>query len=291
MTTSDEPVGEPSDVPALGPGEWADRAASTTVSRSASPGTVLYVGECVDPVEGESDTENNCSAAIKVRVTGRPDLVASVSPDSAAVAPGGRFEYAVEIQNRGDAASTATTVGAFLSADAVVTTSDDLVGPTSLVPALGPGESVQGTASMIVSRSASPGTVLYVGECVDPVEGESDTDNNCSAAIRVTVAGTGSLRAARLAVKRRPGGLDSGDPPAVVVAVVGPAGRIEFRPVAPSLRPSARGGAPLGPTQSQQEPRDGNDDRNDGYESVAGEKAHPVPPLSPGPWPRSVPRP
>ena len=239
ITTSDEEVGEASDVPELFVGESASRAATFTVGEATSAGTVFWVGECVDAVEDESDAGNNCSAGVKVKVTSRPDLVVSVSPDSAAAAPGGSFEYAVEIRNRGDGASVATTVGAFLSTDSVITTSDEPVGQIARVPALGPGEAVQGTASMIVSRSASPGAVVWVGECVGAVEEESDTGNNCSSAIKVTVLGAGGLRAAGPAVVPRPDGSGSGVPPPVLVAVAGPDGRIEFRPVARSSRPSA----------------------------------------------------
>ena len=227
VTTSDEMVGEPSDVPALGPGESASRAASMTVDSSASPGTVMWVGECVDPVEGESDVDNNCSAALKVVVTGSPDLVASVSPDSVAVAPGGSFDYAVAVRNQGDAAAPATRVRTFVSVDSVVTTSDEMVGRASRVPALGPGDSVRGTASMTVSSSASPGTVVWLGECVDPVEGESDTGNNCSAALKLVISATGGLRAAGVPVAQQPRG-----------PVVWPAGQIKFGPVARSSRPS-----------------------------------------------------
>ena len=237
ITTSDEEVGEASDVPGLGPGLSASRAATFTVSESASAGTVLWVGECVDAVEDESDTDNNCSPAVKVKVTGRPDLVVGVSPNNAAVAPGSSFEYTVEIRNRGDAWAPATTVGAFLSADSVVTTSDDPVGQVARVPALGSGEAVQGTAAMIVSQSASAGTVVWVGECVGAVEGESDTRNNCSSAIKVTVRAAGGLRAATPAVAQRPGGSGSGALP--VLVVVGPASRIKFQPVVRSSQPSA----------------------------------------------------
>lgn len=239
ITTSDEEVGEASDVPALGPGESASRVATFTATALASPGTVLWVGECVDAVEWESDTGNNCSPAIKVKVTGRPDLVVSVSPDSAAVPPGGSFEYTVKVRNGGHAAAPTTTVGAFLSADSVVTTSDDPVGQVARVPALGPGDEVQGTASMTVSLSASPGAVLWVGECVTAVEGESDTRNNCSSAIGVRILATGGHRATRPAVEQRPGESGSGASSPVIFAVVGPAGRIAFRTVAPSSQPRA----------------------------------------------------
>ena len=215
VTTSDEPVGDGSEVPALGPGESASRAASMTVNPSALTGTVFYVGECVDPVESESDTDNNCSAAIKVTVTGQPDLVASVSPDSATVAPGGSFEYSLEIRNQGDAEAPATTVTTHTSADSVVTASDEMIGRAARVPALGPGNAVRGTAVFTVNRSASPGTVFYVGECVAPVNGESDSGNNCSAAFKVKISGSGT---------------SSGALTAVSGAVVWPTGRSKLLP-------------------------------------------------------------
>ena len=187
VTTSDEPVGDGAEVPALGPGESASRTASFTVSSSLSAGTVFYVGECVDPVEGELDTGNNCSRAIKVTVRVAPDLVVGVSPDTVVGMPGVGFEYVAAVRNEGNAASATTRVRTFVSADSVVTTSDELVGDGAEVPALGPGESASRTASFTVSSSLSAGTVFYVGECVDPVEGELDTGNNCSRAIKVTV--------------------------------------------------------------------------------------------------------
>ena len=239
VTTSDEVVGEASDVPALGPGETASRAASMTVSSSVSPGTVVYVGECVDPVEDESDTSNNCSVPIKVMVTGQPDLVATVSLDSVSVAPGSSFEYEVEVLNRGAAAAPATRVRTFASEDSVVTRLDKIVGDASRVPGLGPGESVRGRASITASSSASPGTVVYLGECVDPVEGEPDTDNNCSSAIKLTIVTTGSVQPAESPFAGRSGGPNSRVPEAAHEAVVRLAGKIKFQPAARRSRPGA----------------------------------------------------
>ena len=205
ITTSDESVGSPYEVPGLDPGESVSRATRLPVISSAVPGTVLYIGECVEPVEGESDTGNNCSGAIKVTVTGWPDLVATVSLDSVSVGAGGRFSYQVEVGNRGDATAPATKVRTFVSPDPVITRSDEIVSDASRVPALDPGDFVRGTASVTVSSSASPGTVVYVGECVDPVEGESDMMNNCSRAIKLTILMTGSLRAAESSVAQSSG--------------------------------------------------------------------------------------
>ena len=227
VTTSDEMVGVASDVPALEPGGSVSTAASMTVSTSISPGTVVYVGACVDLVEGESDTSNNCSEALKVTVTDWPDLVATVSRDSVSVQAGGDFGYSLEIRNRGGAAAPATRVRTFVSEDSVITRSDRIVGDASRVPPLGPGEFVRGWASMTVSASASLGTVVYIGECVDPVEGESNTANNCSTAIKITIVATGGSRAPESAYTLHPGS-GSGVPETTSGAVVMPARKIEL---------------------------------------------------------------
>ncbi len=231
VTTSDEEVGDPSDVPALGPGESAQITYVLTLDSSVPPGT-YWLGECVDPVEGESDTDNNCSAALRMTVTGSsPDLVASVSPDSVAATSGVSFDFTITIRNQGNAAAPATTVRVFSSANSEITTSDREVGETS-VRALGPGESVEGDASITVTGPS--GAVGYLGVCVDPVEGESDTDNNCSAALKVTISATGGLQVAGVPVAQRPRG-----------SVVRPTGQIEFGLVARSSRPSPAGACRL----------------------------------------------
>ena len=68
ITTSDNEIGEPADVPALAPGELARGRVDVTVQRSALPGTVLHLGACADAVEGESNTANNCSNALTIVV-------------------------------------------------------------------------------------------------------------------------------------------------------------------------------------------------------------------------------
>lgn len=187
ITTSDEVVGGPFDVPALGPGESASRTSSFTVNSSSAPGTVLYLGQCVDPLEWESDTGNNCSAAIRVTVTAGPDLVVDMSRDSVTVAPGDRFRFSVTIRNQGESDAAATRMRTFESADTAITTSDNEISSPADVPALAPGEFARGRATVTLSGSASPGTVLHLGQCVDAVPGESDTGNNCSNALTIVV--------------------------------------------------------------------------------------------------------
>lgn len=204
VTTSDELVGDGADVPALGPRETSSRTASFTASSSSAQGTVFYVGECVDPVEGELDTENNCSRALKVTISA-PDLVVGMSPDSVATVPGGSVRLTVTIRNQGGVGAAATRVRTFESADRVITTSDNEIGVPADVPALGAGESARGRVTVTVRGSASPGTVLYLGQCADAVQGESNTGNNCSNAVAIVVrAADGDAGAAGQSRSARP---------------------------------------------------------------------------------------
>ena len=115
-----------------------------------------------------------------------PDLV--VDPPSASpplLGPGEAFTLGAVVRNRGDAlASSGTTLRYYRSADAAIGTGDSELG-TSAVPPLAP--STTSTRSLRVTAPGAIGTYYY-GACADPVDNESDTENNCSGAVAVEVA-------------------------------------------------------------------------------------------------------
>ena len=156
---------------------------SAQVNAPQTPGTYYY-GACVDAVTDETDTTNNCSTSVLVTVPqpARPDLMVT-SPDVSdhGPAPGGPFTLSASVMNGGNGAAAATTLRYYRSADEAITTSDTPVG-TDAVAALG----TAGSASQSVDLTApsTPGTYYY-GACVDAVTDESDTANNCSAAVTV----------------------------------------------------------------------------------------------------------
>ncbi len=168
----------------------AKLAASGTSSQSvdltapSTPGTYYY-GACVDAVTGESDTTNNCSASVPVTVPApKPDLVVgSPSVDDSSPAPGEEFTLSATVKNAGGGAAASTTLRYYRSTDATITTSDTEVGTDSV-----DGLAAAGTSSQSVDLTApsTPGTYYY-GACVDAVTDESDTTNNCSTSVPVTV--------------------------------------------------------------------------------------------------------
>ena len=179
ISTSDTSVGTDA-VGALGAGGRAPSAISVTAPATAG---TYYYGACVDAVTNESDTTNNCSAAVRVTVVTPPDLVVdppTVSDSS--LLTGAPFTLSATVRNNGGAADR-STLRYYRSSDSTISTSDTLVGAES-VSGLGAGAS--SPESIRLAAPSSAGTYYY-GACVDAVTNESDTANNCSAAVAVTV--------------------------------------------------------------------------------------------------------
>ena len=156
---------------------------SIRLTAPSSEGT-WYYGACVVSVAGES-AGNNCSAGIRVRVeASSPDLVVpSVSVSDSSLTPGQSFTLSATVRNQGPGRSAATTLRWYRSTDATISTQDTEVG-TDAVGAL--GASAASPDSIRVTAPSSEGTWHY-GACVAGVSGESDTGNNCSRGVRVTV--------------------------------------------------------------------------------------------------------
>ena len=98
-------------------------------------------------------------------------------------AGGATFTLSTTVQNAGDGAAAATTRRYFRSTDATITTDDTAEGSVA-VEELSPS----GNTSASVQLTA-PGTggTYYYGACVDAVTDESNTANNCSSSVQVTV--------------------------------------------------------------------------------------------------------
>ena len=164
---------------------------SVTLEAPSTPGRYYY-GACVDAVADESDMTNNCSAAVPVPVPlpvpvpepEHPELVVtSPSVSDSGPAVGAEFTLSVTVRNAGGEASAATTVRYYRSTDATITMSDTQVGTSAVAELAAAGS---GSQSVELVAPSTPGTYHY-GACVDAVADESDTTNNCSASVPVTV--------------------------------------------------------------------------------------------------------
>ena len=117
-----------------------------------------------------------------------PDLVVeSGAVDDATLDAGESFTFSATVRNRGDGQSGSTTLRYYRSTNSTISGSDTEVGTDAVAGLDAGGESRE---SITLTAPSSSGTYYY-GACVDRVSGESDTGNNCSTGVRVTVSGGG----------------------------------------------------------------------------------------------------
>ena len=179
ITASDTEVGTKA-VDALSGGYG--RSYSIDLTAPSDAGTYYY-GACVDTVSDESDTANNCSDALTVRMAA-PDLVVNApTVDGDNPNMGASFTLKATVNNQGEGESAASTLRYYRSTDATITTSDTALGTDSVGSLAADGTSNQ---SIGLTAPSTAGTYYY-GACVDTVTGESDATNNCSAALMLTV--------------------------------------------------------------------------------------------------------
>ncbi len=134
-----------------------------------------------------------------------PDLVAdAASVSDASLTTGESFTLSATVRNQGNASAGSTTLRYYRSSNTTISDSDTEVG-TDAVGAL----NASGTSAESIGLNApsSAGTYYY-GACVDAVSGESNTGNNCSSGVSVTVtaSGGGGGGACTAGLVVRPGG-------------------------------------------------------------------------------------
>ena len=115
---------------------------------------------------------------------GKPDLVIeSVEAEPSTVEPGQVFKLSSTLRNNGTGVSAPTTVRYYRSTNDTISTTDTELDAFGRDP-LDPNETIR--RQLDVTAPTTPGTYYY-GVCVDSVPNESNTANNCSAAVRITV--------------------------------------------------------------------------------------------------------
>ena len=156
-----------------------DRCTVSLTFDSTTAGTASYT--CNDGSSGEYDWR-----LVEIPApAGAPDLVVQTpSVSDSSPNAGGSFTLSATVRNQGNGLSASTTLRYYRSTDATISTGDTQVGTDPVS-----GLSAFGTSDESISLTApSTAGTYYYGACVDPVSGESNTQNNCSSAVTVTVS-------------------------------------------------------------------------------------------------------
>ncbi len=161
-------------------------SASPYDDTQASPGVTYYyrVKACNSAGCSEHSSQNSGYRA----VSDSADLVISAFSSSlSTVIPGESFQLNATTTNQGSGTSSATTLRYYISSDSTISTSDtEFTSFADDIGILAPGASESDSIRTFFRESASPGP-RYFGVCVDSVTGESDSGNNCSNAVTITV--------------------------------------------------------------------------------------------------------
>ena len=169
-----------------GRGNFCPAEAEDDVSRR--DGQAVYLAGCAAgtaTVELRRASDSTVLNTYTFEVIGSSaDLVVqSVSVSDSTLTPGQSFTLSATVRNQGTGRSAATTLRWYRSTNARITTRDTEVG-TDPVGAL--GSSRTSAESISLTAPSSEGTYYY-GACVESVSGESNTGNNCSSVVTVTV--------------------------------------------------------------------------------------------------------
>ena len=151
--------------------------------RAPSRTGTYYYGACVDAVSGEINTRNNCRG-LRVSVELPPDLAVESMTARFSRGFGARASVRATVRNLGGGTPSTTTFAFRRSMDPTITLDDQKFGIRHIFPN---GVRADFTREFSDSYLGLPprGTVYYFGACINPVDKESNTGNNCSAAVRV----------------------------------------------------------------------------------------------------------
>ena len=170
-------------------------AAGGTLERSVhltapdTPGTYYY-GVCVNTVAAEADTTHNCSSATAITVKGA-DVMIFDAPQLSKnnLKSGETFQINTRVWNRGRIPSPQTTLRYYLSEDDTLSLDDTEVANQAVPPLSGRGAHPsrrRADLSKTLTAPETSGTYAYI-VCVDATPGDTDTINNCSQPIPITV--------------------------------------------------------------------------------------------------------
>lgn len=163
-------------VPALGAGSTNTGSISVTLPANLTAGPYFIIAKANgDGAASETDTSNNTKA--RSIIIG-PDLVVSALTVPTSVGAGVSFTVTDTTRNTGAGATTASTTSYFLSTDINLDSPDVPIGSRA-IPALAPGASNSGTATLTIPDGTPAGTYVIIARANETnAVSEIDTSNN-----------------------------------------------------------------------------------------------------------------
>ena len=180
-TVTAQPGVTPTPAPTLAPTHTPTATMAPTQAPTATPIPTPTPSPTMAPTQAPTATPIPTAAPTP---TPTPDLVVDLPTVSdGRPTAGASFTLNATVRNRGDGSSDPTTLRFYRSTDSNITSDDTDVGTVEVVGLDASGSSYE---SISLTAPSTPSTYYY-GACVNSVSSESDTANNCSDAVAVTV--------------------------------------------------------------------------------------------------------
>ncbi len=157
------------------------KAISTRIQAPPQPGVYL-VRACAIELADEFDTTNNCSEEMEVAVA--PDLV-FLPPEQAGpenVLAGTPFITELTLRNQGTVSAENSPVNIYISTDNLLESTDQRLATLDMTDSLAPGAQIRIDHQVPLPSQTGH---FWIGGCVEPVENEFDTTNNCSQGLEI----------------------------------------------------------------------------------------------------------
>jgi prepilin-type N-terminal cleavage/methylation domain-containing protein len=170
-----------SEIPAMAAGDSSPQGLAGALAPSASG--EYWVGACAEVLPDETETANQCSTAVPIQVLGPDLLVFNPGVSKSTLQPSEAFSIGATVGNDSQAPSSSSTIRFYLSTDSNITTGDTQIITRTVAPLAG------GATSGFNLETSAPSVsrFYYVGACVDTVENELITDNQCSSGVAIEV--------------------------------------------------------------------------------------------------------
>ncbi|WP_164891191.1 CARDB domain-containing protein [Botryobacter ruber] len=192
IESSDVVLGS-ADVSSMAASGSVSKVVSYTIPASTAAGNYFVLFQ-VDPDNTNTESnENNNTASVALAITLAPaevDLaVLTPTVSAASVVSGGTVNVTSTIKNNGTTAAASSTVGYYLSADAVFN-SADVVLESSSGGTLAAGATASRTATLTIPDATTAGNyyILFVADHANAVSETNETNNVASVALAVTAA-------------------------------------------------------------------------------------------------------
>lgn len=186
-------------------GATLSRSANIRIPTNATVGTAYLIFRADYSTRINETNENNNDFALKITVTGRPDLSPSANvPSTTSPLVGSTISVQVTVKNLGGAATTAAALSIYLSTNTTLGSQDTFLGTTTLPSIAGNKDTTLTLSNIQIPTSAQPGTYYLISfaDAQRSITESNENNNTLATRIDITRTATADLAVPNLSTSK-----------------------------------------------------------------------------------------